>query len=43
VKDFGILEFEDYEQIVAAGYEYARERLAGWAERPVWLPPTPGA
>jgi predicted acylesterase/phospholipase RssA len=39
VKDFGILEFADYERIVQAGYEYARDAIARWDNRPAWLRP----
>ncbi|HEX5630875.1 MAG TPA: patatin-like phospholipase family protein, partial [Acidimicrobiia bacterium] len=41
VKDFGILDFDDYERIVEAGYQHARDVLAGWEGRPTWLPAPP--
>jgi predicted acylesterase/phospholipase RssA len=43
VQDFGILEFDVYPKIVTAGYEYARQRLAEWDDRPDWLPPAGAA
>jgi len=34
VDPFGLMEFERMDDVARVGYEYTREALAGWAERP---------